>query len=84
MVGTTTLFKIATVAATIVLLYLAWVAFITWYETKHAKRVEMFICDFHGMLPKASVLNFGTYLGTNYEMCPICYQKKLQNNNGLT
>lgn len=82
--GFATIAKVVIVIAAIsILLYLGWLAFITWYETKHAKRVEMFICDYHGMLPKASVLNLSTYLGTNYEMCPICYRKRLQGHSQL-
>lgn len=76
---------IGAVVVVVVALYFGWLAFVTWYETKHnAQRVDMFICDKHGMLPKASVLNLSTYLGTNYEMCPICYAKKLQSNSQIS
>lgn len=59
-------------------LYTVYLFAITWYEVKHQQRHDMFICDKHGMLPKESVVNFGTYLGTSYEACSICYNQRLR------
>jgi len=73
---------VAIVIVVLGICYLGWVAFASWYETKHAQRVEMFICDMHGMLPASAVMNLDTYMGTDYKMCPICYKKKFHPNNG--
>lgn len=55
---------------------IAWWIFQAWYETKSAPRIDLFVCNVHGPVPKSACVIFEEKADAQSEQeyyCSLCY-----------
>jgi hypothetical protein len=54
-------------------LYMVITVVASWLSTKAAPRVDMFLCDIHGPIPREGVIKF-----MDMDTCGICFHERMR------